>query len=85
MPVMTAPTTEELWTLCRYHRMKDIAAKYRLTTQEMVARFKQAGLMGGARCPSPDEIEREKQLLQSRWNEQTRMERWVGRRGRRLV
>lgn len=85
MPVLSPPTTEELWILCRHHQMKWVAQKYNLTTQEMVARFKQSGLMGGAKCPSPEEIEREKRLLQSRWDEQTRMERWVGRRGRRLV
>ena len=86
MPVLTMPNAKELWTLCRYQQMKSVADKYGITVQAMVAMFQQEGLMkSGKKCPSPAEIEDAKRELQSRWDEQTRMERWVGRRGRRLV
>lgn len=86
MPAMTLPNAKELWTLCRYQPMKAVADKYGVTVQGMVAMFQQEGLMkSGKKCPSPAEIEDAKRELQSKWDEQTRMERWVGRRGRRLV
>jgi len=87
MPAVTMPSAKELWTLCRYQpSMKTVADRYGLTVQAMVAMFQQEGLMkSGKRCPSPAEIEDAKRELQSRWDETTRMERWVGRRGRRLV
>ena len=86
MPVMNAPTISELWNLCRHLRMSEVAAKYQMTTQDMVAQFKQAGLLGnGPRDPSPEEIERAKQAFQRRWTPEVRQSRWVGSRGSRLV
>jgi len=85
MPVMSPPTVEELWNLCRHQRMSEVAAKYGMTTQDMVARFQQAGLMGnGPKDPSPEEIAREARLLRRRWTQEVRQSRWVGARGRRL-
>lgn len=86
MPALTMPTAKELWNLCRYQTMTAVAEKYGLTRQAMVAMFQQEGLMqSGKRCPSPAEIEAAKKELQAKWDEETRMDRWVGRRGRRLV
>lgn len=86
MPVAVCPTTQELWTLCKSHQMKLVAKKFNLTTQQMVAQFQQSGLLsGGNRDPSPEEIEREKRLIQQRWDEPTRKARWVGTKGRMAV
>ncbi len=86
MPVLTSPTAQQLWTLCKYQPMKQVADKYQMTVQGMVAMFQQEGLMrSGRKCPSPAEIEAAKKEIQAKWDEATCMERWVGRRGRRLV
>lgn len=85
MPVMTPPTTEQLWNLCQHHKMKHIAEKYRLTTQEMVARFRQEGFMGeGPKDPSPEEIEVAKRKIRSGWDAATTEARWIGTRGRMI-
>ena len=83
MPVVSCPTTQELWTLCQTHQMKMVAEKFNMTTQQIVARFQQSGLLsGGNRDPSPEEIEREKRAIQQRWDETTRQARWVGTKGK---
>lgn len=83
MPAMLPPTTQELWHLCQRHTLKFVAQKFHLTTQEMVARFRQEGLTGqGPKDPSPEEIERQRDLIRSRWDEATASSRWVGARGR---
>lgn len=86
MPVMAMPTIEELWNLCRHQRVGEVATKWGLTTQELVAQFKQAGLMGnGPKDPSPADIARATREFQSEWTPEVRQSRWVGARGRRLV
>jgi hypothetical protein len=86
MPKVLMPAIEELWKLCRDHRVGEVAARFGLTPQDLVARFKQAGLMGnGPKDPSPEEIAKEARALRRRWTPEVRQSRWVGARGRQLA
>jgi len=85
MPRINPPTTEELWTLCQSHPLKQVAVKFGLSVQDIVARFRHEGLAGGtAKDPSPDEILEARNRIKESWDETTQRSRWVGNRGRQV-
>lgn len=76
-------TVQSLWNQCRQSRISDVAKKYGRSTQELVAEFQRAGLLGnGPRDPSPAEIKRETARFKAQWDETTERARWIAARTR---
>ena len=85
MPLSESPTTEELWTPCQSHPLRQVANQFDLSVQEIVSRFSHEGLYGGTpKDPTPDEILEARNRIRDSWDETTQRARWVGNRGRQV-
>ena len=77
---------EALWRQCQTETIAAVAKRVGKTRQGLLAEFQQAGLYGNAvRDPSPRQIKQACLMLQSRWDETTRMERWIGSRRPKIL
>jgi hypothetical protein len=72
-----------MWHQCKWSRISDVARKYGRTTQQLIAEFQQAGLLGnGPSDPSPAEIKRQMAMFRAQWDETTERARWMAARTR---
>lgn len=76
-------TVHSLWQQCKYQKVSEVARKYGRTTQDLVAEFQQAGLLGnGPSDPSPAEIKQQMARFRASWDPTTERSRWMAARTR---
>ena len=61
--------------------LRQVAMRYQMTTRSLKEYLLQSGLLGSEHAdPSPAEIRRRAAAIRSEWDEETRMNRWIGLR-----
>ena len=70
-----------LWQQVQKKNLRTVALSNGMTTRELKENLRQIGLLNPADAdPSPDEIKRRAAAIRSEWDEETRMNRWIGLR-----
>jgi hypothetical protein len=74
-------TVHSLWEKVQHNPVGAVAKQHNLTTQCLLAMFRQSGLVGEDGVdPSPREIDRQTEMFRRNWSPETEESRRTGRR-----